>query len=167
MKPTDISIRLAVAALFCTSLGFAQQQSEPPKRGDLIRQRMEWFYRQRAYPLKHIPAGARRRALKQMDQMLANEAESPTPSADLSPETAFDVSTAAISSTRWTPIGPEPTNTPYNDPIVAGRVTALAVDPTNSNIVYAGAAGGGVWKTTDGGVHWTPLTDTQPSLDVG
>jgi uncharacterized repeat protein (TIGR01451 family) len=166
MNPINVSISLSLATLLCTSLGFAQQQSEPTKRGDMIRHRMEWFYRQRAYPLKHIPAGARRRALKQMEQMLANEAESPTPSADLSPETDFDVS-AAISSARWTPIGPEPTNTPYNYPIVAGRVTALAVDWTNSNVVYAGAAGGGVWKTTDGGGHWTPLTDTQPSLAVG
>jgi hypothetical protein len=65
MKPTDIVIRLAVATSFCTSLGFAQQQSEPPEGGDMIRQRMEWFYHQRAYPLKHIPAGARLRALRE------------------------------------------------------------------------------------------------------
>src|SRR6266446_1679041 len=165
MKPTDLAIRLTVAILFCTSLGFAQQQSEPPEEGDMIRQRMEWFYNQRAYPLKHIPAGARLRALKQLDQMLADEAA--TPNSDLSPENAFDDPYAASSSTRWTLIGPEPTSTHYSSPTVAGRVAALAVDPTNANVVYAGAAGGGVWKTTDGGVHWTPLTDAQPSLAVG
>jgi len=165
MKPTDLAIRLTVAILFCTSLGFAQQQSEPPEEGDMIRQRMEWFYNQRAYPLKHIPAGARLRALKQLDQMLADEAA--TPNSDLSPENAFDDPYAANSSTRWTLIGPEPTSTHYSSPTVAGRVAALAVDPTNANVVYAGAAGGGVWKTTDGGVHWTPLTDAQPSLAVG
>jgi hypothetical protein len=98
-----------------------------------------------------------------MDQMLAEERRSSAPSTDVSPEPGFDVSSAAISSTLWTLIGPEPTHTPYNDPIVAGRVTALAVDPANSNVVYAGAADGGVWKTTDGGIHWTPLTDVQPS----
>lgn len=166
MKPTDIAIRLAVAILFCTSLGFAQQPSEPPEDGDTIRQRMEWFYNQRAYPLKHIPAGARLRALKQMDQMLAEEAQSATLDTDLSPESDFNVS-GAIPSTRWTLIGPEPTSNPYSVPTVAGRIAALAVDPTNSSVVYAGAAGGGVWKTTDGGVHWIPLTDTQPSLAVG
>src|SRR6266436_8629786 len=163
MKPTDLAIRLTVAILFCTSLGFAQQQPEPPEGGDMIRQRMEWFYNQRAYPLKHIPAGARLRALEQMNQMLANEAQSAIPNADDSSE----ASSAAISSTRWTLIGPEPTDTAYNVPITAGRVAALAVDPSNANVVYAGAAGGGVWKTTDGGVHWTPLTDAQPSLAVG
>jgi len=168
VKPTHILVQFVLAALCFTSLSFPQTQPvKPATRGDLIRQRMEWFDRQRAYPLKHIPAGARLRALKQMDQMLADEARSATPSTDVSPEAGFDVSTAAISSTRWTLIGPEPTDTPYGDPIVAGRITALAVDPMNSNVVYAGAAEGGVWKTTDGGVHWTPLTDTQPSLAVG
>ena len=168
MKLTHISFRLVVAILFCDLLGFAQTQPvKPAVRGDLIRQRIEWFYRQRAYPLKHIPTGARLRALKQMDQMLAEESRSASPSTDLSPEAGFDVSSAATSSTRWTLIGPEPTDTPYNVPIVAGRVTALAVDPTNSSVVYAGAAEGGVWKTTDGGVHWTPLTDAQTSLAVG
>jgi uncharacterized repeat protein (TIGR01451 family) len=165
VKPPNISLVLPVIALFCISLGFAQQPSEPAEGGDMIRQRMEWFYSQRAYPLKHIPAGARLRALKQLDQMLADEAA--MPDNDLSPESALDVSSAAISSTRWTLIGPEPTTSPYNVPTVAGRVAALAVDPTNANVVYAGAAGGGMWKTTDGGVHWTPLTDAQPSLAVG
>jgi len=102
-----------------------------------------------------------------MDQMLAEEGRSSAPNTDVSPEPGFDVSTAALSSARWTLIGPEPTDTPYNVPVVAGRITALAVDPTNANVVYAGAADGGVWKTTDGGIHWAPLTDTQPSLAVG
>jgi len=49
----------------------------------------------------------------------------------------------------------------------SGRITSLVADPTNSQVVYAGSAGGGVWKTTNGGVSWTPLTDTQPSLAIG
>jgi photosystem II stability/assembly factor-like uncharacterized protein len=48
----------------------------------------------------------------------------------------------------------------------SGLVNAMAVDPTNSNVVYLAAAGGGVWKTTDGGQAWTPLTDNQPSLEI-
>ena len=51
--------------------------------------------------------------------------------------------------------------------INSGRITAVAVDPTNNQIVYAGAAQGGIWKTTNGGGAWTPLTDTQASLAVG
>jgi photosystem II stability/assembly factor-like uncharacterized protein len=49
----------------------------------------------------------------------------------------------------------------------SGRISALAVDPTNSNIVYLGAAQGGVWKTTAGGNTWTALTDAQASLATG
>jgi len=128
---------------------------------------MEWFYKQRAYPQKHIPAGARLRALDQLDKMLAAEGQLATPGANLPPDFAADISPDVTSSTHWSLIGPQPTVTPYNVPVVAGRVTALAVDPINSNVVYAGAAGGGVWKTTDGGVNWIPLTDRQASLAVG
>jgi len=45
-------------------------------------------------------------------------------------------------------------------------VNALAVDPRNSQVVYAGVEGGGVWKTTDGGGNWVPLTDQQPSMYI-
>jgi len=38
--------------------------------------------------------------------------------------------------------------------VVSGRVRGLAVHPTNPDIVYAGAASGGIWKTTDGGQTW-------------
>jgi hypothetical protein len=44
----------------------------------------------------------------------------------------------------------------------AGAVQALAVDPTNANIVYAGTVNGGVWKTTNATAAnptWVPLTD--------
>ena len=49
----------------------------------------------------------------------------------------------------------------------SGLINAVAVDPQNANVVYLGAVGGGVWKTTDGGQTWTPLTDNQPSLQIG
>jgi hypothetical protein len=50
---------------------------------------------------------------------------------------------------------------------VTGRVTAIVVDPTNPQIIYIGAAQGGVWRTTDGGQSWTPLTDNEASLAIG
>ncbi|MCG6963752.1 MAG: hypothetical protein LJE95_10835 [Acidobacteria bacterium] len=49
----------------------------------------------------------------------------------------------------------------------AGRITAVAPNPTDLGTVLVGAAGGGVWKTTDTGVTWTPLTDGIPNLSVG
>lgn len=44
---------------------------------------------------------------------------------------------------------------------VSGRVTAIVVDPRDNsgNTFYIGAANGGVWRTTDGGQDYTPLTD--------
>jgi hypothetical protein len=69
----------------------------------------------------------------------------------------------------WTALGPAPIfvgQTPGNQP-VSGRIAAIAADPHNANVVYLAAAGGGVWKTTDAGAHWTPLTDDQATLFMG
>ena len=45
---------------------------------------------------------------------------------------------------------------------VGNRVTAVAGVPGDPYIYYAGAASGGIWKTTDGGAHWEPIFDGQP-----
>jgi hypothetical protein len=50
---------------------------------------------------------------------------------------------------------------------VAGRVAALAVDPSNGAHVLAGAANGGVWESFDRGGSWRPRTDYQRTLAVG
>jgi photosystem II stability/assembly factor-like uncharacterized protein len=42
-----------------------------------------------------------------------------------------------------------------------GRVTAVTGVPSNPRLFYMGAAGGGVWKSTDAGARWEPLTDGQ------
>jgi len=51
--------------------------------------------------------------------------------------------------------------------IVTGRVTGIAVDPTDANNIYVAAARGGVWKTGDGGVTWAPTSDNAASLAIG
>jgi photosystem II stability/assembly factor-like uncharacterized protein len=69
----------------------------------------------------------------------------------------------------WQQVGPAPLlngQTAGSNP-VSGRVAGLAADPTNANIIYMAAAGGGVWKTTNGGNSWTPLTDNQSTLFMG
>jgi photosystem II stability/assembly factor-like uncharacterized protein len=69
----------------------------------------------------------------------------------------------------WTAVGPAPIlngNVPGNLPL-SGRVTALAADPSDPQTIYVAAAGGGVWKTVDGGDSWTALTDDQPTLTMG
>ncbi len=49
----------------------------------------------------------------------------------------------------------------------SGRANGVAIDPTNSSVVYVSTAGGGLWKTTDGGDTWLPLTDDQASTHCG
>jgi hypothetical protein len=48
----------------------------------------------------------------------------------------------------------------------AGAVQAIITDPTNANTMYIGAVNGGVWRTTNGGTTWTPLSDNQRSLSI-
>jgi hypothetical protein len=69
----------------------------------------------------------------------------------------------------WTAIGPAPIPNGQTSPSVAvsGRVTAIAVDPTDANVVYVGTAQGGVWRSKSGGTSWTPLTDDAASLAIG
>jgi photosystem II stability/assembly factor-like uncharacterized protein len=55
-------------------------------------------------------------------------------------------------------------NSGAGDRWVAGRVTSLAAAPDG---LFLGAADGGVWKSTDGGAHWTPKTDGQGTLSIG
>ena len=134
----------------------AQEKTSPKEDRDIVRQRADWFYRQRAYPHKDVPSGAHQRALRQLDRKLASEAM-----ARLRAGAPF------ATSPSWSSIGPQPINTPYGASVVPGRVTAFAIDPSNPRIVYLGGAQGGVWKTTNGGASWSPLTDTQASLAIG
>jgi photosystem II stability/assembly factor-like uncharacterized protein len=58
----------------------------------------------------------------------------------------------------WTFEGPE---------VVGGRITDLAVDPLVANKVYAAAATGGVWRSTDAGVTFKPAWYATLSQAVG
>lgn len=50
--------------------------------------------------------------------------------------------------------------------IALGRTTSMAFHPTDPNTFYVGAAIGGIWKTTDGGLSYTPLGDELPFMAV-
>ncbi|ULQ55782.1 hypothetical protein KJS94_14125 [Flavihumibacter rivuli] len=50
---------------------------------------------------------------------------------------------------------------------MSGRITAIDAVVDNPNIIYLGAASGGVWKTENGGTEWKSLFDDQPILNIG
>jgi len=50
---------------------------------------------------------------------------------------------------------------------MGNRVSAVVGVPGDPNTYYIGAASGGVFKTTDGGVHWTAVFDDQPAAAIG
>ena len=51
--------------------------------------------------------------------------------------------------------------------LVSGRVTDIVVHPASPSTIYIATARGGVWRTSDGGVSWVPLTDNELSLANG
>jgi len=64
---------------------------------------------------------------------------------------------ADLSRSSWTNRGPQN---------VSGRTRALVIHPTDSNTIWAGSVSGGVWKTTNGGLTWTPLDDFMANLSA-
>ena len=71
----------------------------------------------------------------------------------------------SLQGTVWVPIGPSPINEAGS--VDNGLVTAIAPNPNNPFILYIGTAGGGVWRSRDGGDTWTPLFDRQLALGIG
>ncbi|MFN6038475.1 MAG: WD40/YVTN/BNR-like repeat-containing protein, partial [Bacteroidota bacterium] len=64
----------------------------------------------------------------------------------------------------WYPAGPNvlPNNLTGYMTNGIGRVNCIAFDPVSSNTFYVGVAQGGLWKTTDNGQTYIPLTDNLP-----
>src|SRR6267142_7271698 len=107
--------------------------------GSLERPDHAWFIQQRMSSGEPIPLRARARALGEWRSRRSALA-------------------AASAAGIWTFAGP--TN-------IGGRLTSLAVDPTNPDHIWAGAAAGGVFESTDRGDTWVPVFDDQPLLPVG
>ncbi len=96
----------------------------------------EWMYNQRAYPNNYINQKAIAKAIKQTQVARENK---------------------STNSGNWELKGP------IN---IGGRVTDVAISPDNDNHLYISTAVGGVFKTTDKGVNWTPIFDNigRPSI---
>ena len=75
----------------------------------------------------------------------------------LTPLHAQSVSPDLFSGLKWRLIGP----------FRGGRAVAAAGVPGDPNTFYFGAVDGGIWKTTNAGVTWTPIFDNQPVASIG
>lgn len=65
-------------------------------------------------------------------------------------------------SGNWSPILPTG-NPAYGG---GGRINCIRFNPLNSNIIWAGSPGGGLWKSINGGATWSTNTDLLPNLGV-
>jgi photosystem II stability/assembly factor-like uncharacterized protein len=65
---------------------------------------------------------------------------------------------AAYANLAWRSIGPA---------VAGGRVAAVAGTPQDDQLYYLGAAGGGVWRSINGGATWEPVFDKEPVAAVG
>jgi hypothetical protein len=106
---------------------------------------------------------------QQLQDAVATGSGDPAFVGPLAPNTSAPIIPASL-LTPWTPLGPSPIpngQTTGVSQAVSGRVTVIAVHPTNENIVYVGTAQGGLYRSLNGGATWTPLTDNALSLAIG
>ncbi|MGV8016810.1 MAG: T9SS type A sorting domain-containing protein [Ignavibacteria bacterium] len=96
-----------------------------------------WFETQRAYPFSEIPNDERVKSLEYVKNMMPLDKSLADP---------------------WISAGP--TN-------IEGRITTIAIDPGNPQVVYTGCANGGVWKSTNFCQTWTSVFDNQNTSSIG
>lgn len=113
--------------------------------------RGDWFTFQRTYPSNSIPADARKRAWESRVRLEISERVSPQASA------------------VWRPIGPSPTQSAWLSAwgMTSGRVNSIALSPADANLVIIGSSTGGIWRSTNGGETFLPVSDDQSDLAVG
>jgi len=67
-------------------------------------------------------------------------------------------------ATRWQPLGPRPAQSLQGWGAVSGRVSAIAMSPSDESTLLIATATGGIWKSTDAGASWRPVSDHAPAL---
>jgi len=117
--------------------------------------RWNWFWRYRTGKDGDMTA-AGKNAARFLEEMLND------------PQT-FEGNSISVGSTAstpsWTAVGPTLPLTGNHQKGI-GRVECIWADPDDYNFIIIGTATGGVWKTTNGGSSWTPLTDNLITIGV-
>jgi photosystem II stability/assembly factor-like uncharacterized protein len=128
---------------------------------DLPRQRAAFLALRQKDEKGLIPFGARLRAISQLTQLrqkapLARKVSGLPAGPGISPKHLLPP-TAGLNPdhTSWVSLGPGN---------IGGRTRAIVLDPTNPQIIWAGGAGGGIWKSEDGGNHFFPANDLMVCL---
>ena len=81
-------------------------------------------------------------------------------------ENEFSTRSTIIDDSNWQSLGPTTFVNRNTSVSNIGRVNVIVQDPSNSNIYYAGAPAGGIWKSENSGVSWIPLSDNLPQIGV-
>ncbi|HEY2849820.1 MAG TPA: hypothetical protein VGI97_08080 [Gemmatimonadaceae bacterium] len=159
---------IVTGVLACCVAGAAAQS---PTRRDKPAARDSAFMVPRKFGLGRIPPGALRAAVARMQAQWPQTRTGRT--AQMAPGRSFQVSpgsspslTAFASTQPWIALGPAPINV-GGSLAYTGRINSIALHPTDPLTLYVGTATGGVWKTTNGGASWAPLTDAQCGLAMG
>ena len=114
-----------------------------------IKAREQWFQDQRGFDAISRPDLYRKVAIEDAKRLQREEGRSARRAA-------------------WTSLGPSPmTMLSWVMGKVSGRVTDIDVHPIDDNIIYLSTAGGGLWKTTDGGATWAQLFDDIGTQSIG
>ena len=140
-------IRILAPALFALILIASCQTPTPsgptPKRSKLDTKTYPFYDRElmMEFPSETLNTKAYIKAKKEIQKDILNTSRS---------SAGFDK--------EWTVQGPGN---------IGARVTRVAVNPDNQDIIYAGYAGGGLWRTKDGGDNWESIFDAQVFNSIG
>ena len=72
----------------------------------------------------------------------------------------------SFATSNWEAVGPFSHTNTGSWSSGQGRVNIVHVDPSNANNVYIGTPAGGIWKSTNAGNGWIPLSDNLPQIGV-
>lgn len=161
-----------LVALFLAPALLSAGEPAGERRRDQPRARAEWNALLRQDADGAVLAENRLRALRaacdvRVDPTMARPPAGAFSRSDAGPSLPAG---ASLAGATWLPLGPLPAQSMSGGGIdfgyTSGRITALAVHPRDASFVLVGAATGGIWKSTDGGSTFRPVSDTSPALAI-